>query len=393
MARVTTESVVHGGQSAESNKHKKEGKKMTENEKNEKTATASPETESPVSRPSPGSPKCYGLDVGTMNLVSAHVGKDGGGEDIILPLSMRNMFLPIDAEHVGNLDLGAVDHVVIDGAHYILSEDAFGYGNVFGLPVRRPMKDGLICSSDGVDGLEMLAVMIRRLIGQGDGSPCCFSVPANPIDSPLENVYHEGALSRIIAGLGHRPVPINEAMAVVLSELGDSNYTGIGISCGAGMTNVAVSYMRQPVLTFSVGRGGDWIDTSVASSVGLVPNRVTQRKERENFTLRSVDLSKIRKQDRPCWEALVHFYRALVSYVGGNIAKQLSGVTAEFPSEIPIVVSGGTSRADGFVEMVQEVFDEFEFPFDVSEVRRAEDPMTAVAVGCLINAERVASPK
>ena len=41
---------------------------------------------------------------------------------------------------------------------------------------------------------------------------------------------------------------------------------------------------------------------------------------------------------------------------------------------------------DGFVEMVRQVIEQYEFPFEVSEIRHAGNPLTAVAEGCLIRA-------
>ena len=47
---------------------------------------------------------------------------------------------------------------------------------------------------------------------------------------------------------------------VALAELADDGFTGIGVSCGGGMFNVCVAYKTIPAITFSVARGGDWID-------------------------------------------------------------------------------------------------------------------------------------
>ena len=39
---------------------------------------------------------------------------------------------------------------------------------------------------------------------------------------------------------------------------------------------------------------------------------------------------------------------------------------------------------DGFVELFKDVISEHELPFEVSEIRRAKNPLTAVANGLLI---------
>jgi hypothetical protein len=39
------------------------------------------------------------------------------------------------------------------------------------------------------------------------------------------------------------------------------NFSGIGVSCG-GMCNVCLTYLSVPVISFSVPKGDDYIDTS-----------------------------------------------------------------------------------------------------------------------------------
>ncbi|MFW3147052.1 MAG: DUF362 domain-containing protein, partial [Thermoplasmatota archaeon] len=47
---------------------------------------------------------------------------------------------------------------------------------------------------------------------------------------------------------------------VVFSELEDENFTGLGISAGGGMCNVCLAYLSIPLVTFSITKGGDYLD-------------------------------------------------------------------------------------------------------------------------------------
>ena len=51
-----------------------------------------------------------------------------------------------------------------------------------------------------------------------------------------------------------------EGLAVVFAELEKENFSGIGVSCGGGMCNIALAFMSIPVMTFSVNKAGDYID-------------------------------------------------------------------------------------------------------------------------------------
>jgi hypothetical protein len=139
-------------------------------------------------------------------------------------------------------------------------------------------------------------------------------------------------------------------------------------------------------LTFSVARGGDWIDESVARQFNTVPNRVTSIKEN------NTDLSDYKqgsKKERRIREAITYYYRNLISYSLETVKKKLETEleNVELPDSLPIIVSGGTSLAKGFLPLFKQVLSETEdFPFNIKEIRSATDPMTSVAEGMLIKA-------
>jgi len=321
-----------------------------------------------------------GLDIGTMNLVSA-MKKDGN----ITVEMMRDMFLRVDKEALGSLDLSGLSHVEIDDELFLLSDDAMSLANVFNTKVSRPMSRGMISSAE-FDSAKVLSVMVGELIGKGDGSACCFSVPANPVDADMNVVFHQGVFQRIVAGFGYRPLPLQEGVAVIYSECADEGFTGLGISCGAGMVNVGLTFKSIPVMTFSVARSGDWIDENAGMSVGVLASRITTIKERDDFDL--AEFTAPKKREQAAREALIHYYRSMISYVLDHIVRQLDTVTADLPDEVPVIVSGGTSKAKGFVEMFREELGNVELPFDVSSVRAAKSQMTAVAEGCLVRATK-----
>ena len=60
-----------------------------------------------------------------------------------------------------------------------------------------------------------------------------------------------------------------------------------------------------------------------------------------------------------------------------------------FPNPIPIVFGGGTSLVKGFLQVVGEQFNQDEFPIQISDIKLVEDAHTAVARGCLSEAELI----
>jgi hypothetical protein len=172
-------------------------------------------------------------------------------------------------------------------------------------------------------------------------------------------------------------------MAIIFSECSKEKFSGIGISFGAGMANVAIAYKGIEILKFSTARAGDWIDKQVAADMGAIPNRVTNKKEKYMKLKGEVNIKN--KKDRRMLEALFYYHKALIEYTIKKIIKEFDEkVDIELDDPIPIVVSGGTSLPEGFVTLFKQVIMKSELPFEVSEIRRAKNPLSAVANGLLI---------
>ncbi len=319
-----------------------------------------------------------GLDVGTANLLSA-TQEDG---EIVVKRE-RNAFLEIPAEFAGNRDMLTklnVPFVSFRDHLYVLGDASFNLANMFGKEVRRPMSDGFL-SPQEQDAIPMMKFIVERLLGAPKvaGEPVYFCIPAPSIDKENDTVYHEGIVSGILKKLGFTPHSMNEAHAVVYSELADQGFTGIGVSCGGGMFNVCVAYKTIPAVKFSVARGGDWIDQHVSKVMGISRTRATAIKEGD------VNLMAPRNREE---EAVVLYYRNLISYVLQNLKQrfQLARDVPQFTEPVEVVVAGGTSLVGGFVEVFAEELQKIDFPLQVAGVRRAEDALSSVTRGCLIAA-------
>ncbi len=331
--------------------------------------------------------KIIGADIGTMNIVTASMMEDSKMQF----KTMRNMFLPISTDTLETNELTdtQLDYVVQkdedgDDKVYILGEDAFRFSQIFGSDIRRPMSKGVISAGE-IDAIDVLTVMLEKLVGKVEVGKSIYSIPAQAVDLRTPPVlYHEKVFNKIFKALGYDSKGINEALSIIYSNCRNSNFTGIAISFGAGLTNVCCAYKGQPTITFAVSRGGDWIDENVASSTGTVLSRVTSVKERELDLINPVEGKKKEKRVR---EAITFYYEDLIEYVLNVFEEQFNknadGLSID--EEMPIVVSGGTSKPHNFVELFKKVFEsKGDFPYDISEIRHATDPLNAVGKGCLI---------
>jgi len=335
-----------------------------------------------VEKPKKEKPKiiCIGLDCGTMNLVIAR--SDTNNVRIT-----RNVFLPLSRDDISISELTDISYIEgDDGEIFIIGEDAFKFANIFNQVVSRPMEKGLISASE-ISAIDVLTLMIKDLIGDTYGSEvyCSYSIPAQAIDETRSVSYHEDVFARILASLGLNYTSVNEAMAIIYSECAKERFSGIGISFGAGMANCAIAYKGIEALKFSTARAGDWIDQSASKDTGIIQNRVTNLKEKYlDLTDSSISYMKNKKQ-RYVLQALYHYHEALINYTVKKIIKEFEEkVDLEIDDPIPVVISGGTSLPKGFLNLFKTVLSKYEMPFEVSEIRRASNPLTAVANGLLV---------
>jgi len=326
--------------------------------------------------------KGCGLDIGTNMLVSAVMGEDGKPKykrqrDAFFRLTPKS---EVNKKSIRMSLEGRRANFIIDGDDFIIvGEDALYMANERDKTAQRPMSKGVLSPKEK-KSLPMLKMIIKSLIGQSENKDkLVFSIPAEPIDNNFDIYYHTEMIKTYLREMGFDPEPINEAFAVAFSELLDDNLTGVCISCGSGMLNTAVIYEGDPITQFSLTRGGDWIDNAVGYALDMSPSLVQIEKEEAEIDLLN-PAGKIQ-------EALAVYYGVLINYALDNIVYELERVKLpSFRNSIPIILSGGLTLAGKFVEKFDLECQKRSFPFDIKAIRRAGDPMTAVAQGCLMAA-------
>jgi len=319
-----------------------------------------------------------GLDVGTMNIICS----EREDEDVVFT-QQRNAFLELESGDLTKtmLDSANVLYIEKDGQIYVLGEDAFRFATIFGKGARRPMKRGII-SPEEKDAIPMIQLIVERVLGEPNyrNEVLCISSPANPIDLDINTLYHKKMMEALAGRMHYETSVIDEGLAVVYSELGSSSFTGLGISIGAGLTNVTLAYLATPVMSFSIGRGGDWIDEQVSSTTGLSKEHVCATKE-SGFKMGLGSEVEFGSPEG----ALSIYYDALMTYLIKNLNRRLAEITPP-KVEFPVALAGGSATPNGFLRMFEKKLRDAKLQIDISNVKRAKDPLYSVARGCLIAA-------
>lgn len=326
-----------------------------------------------------------GFDVGTYNLISSRrVENEIKNRKEVncfleLPLENRFMFNMLKSANVPIIEREKVAYVVgqraVDMA-YTLPQ----------IQLRRPMKDGCLNPQEK-DAFRILSIMIHSLIGEveKDKDILYYCVPANAVNQETDADYHNSVLQSIfkaynVNGKKVQAFPINEALCLVFAELFEKQYTGIGISFGAGMVNLCYSIFSQPVFQMSLVNAGDWVDKMAAKACGETPTVINKEKTK-------IDLTK--PVNNLVERAIKTQYELLIQKTVSEIKKAIIAAGAKAHTEQPldIILGGGTASPAGFVELFQEAVKESEWPIPVGQVKRPDDHLYTVARGALIAAE------
>lgn len=336
-----------------------------------------------------------GFDAGTYNLVCC---KRDENNNFVYKREV-NAFIefPIKDKFVFNMMKNAVDEngqpcvPLIEwpdqNVAYALGEAAMRFAySMPTLEVKRPMSSGCLNPKEK-HAQQIMAIMVHSLINDSKSKETLFySVPANAVNQETDADYHSLVLKSMFDGFkdesgnGVIAQPINEALALAYAELGSKMYTGLAISFGSGMVNVCYAMYGNPIFSFSVVNSGDWIDQQAAKATG--ESIAFINKEKMSVDLTKDDVSLVQN-------AIKAQYKLMINKTVAGIKKAFdesgSKVRAEHP--LDVVVAGGTSSPNGFDLMFEESLKSVKLPVEIGRVFKPQDPLYAVARGCLIAAE------
>ena len=325
-----------------------------------------------------------GLDVGTSYIVLAK--QDG---DNVVYKDFRDAFYiikPSTPVATKMIEKGLSGKIFIkdsDNSFILLGKDAIEKAIERNDTAKRPMYRGVVSSKEK-DAKRILSFILNEVVGQSSepNEKLVFCVPAQPVDQEDDDFdvgYHEDVIKTILKNSGYEARSINEAEALCYAELSDCDYTGIGISCGAGMTNICVMLNGEPTVVFSTTKSGDWVDRMSSVATGEPDSVVQAEKEGGGFTIGQ-------QNDNTILSAISAYYERLIDYTTKQLSVALSNhkLLPKFKNPLTIVIAGGTSQASGYVDYFAAKLKENHFPLQIKEVKHAADPLHAVAKGCLI---------
>ncbi len=330
-----------------------------------------------------------GIDIGTSFLVGAEI-KDGREVFTV----ERDAFFSMPKEDFAEemLDKARAKYLTRGNVIYVVGEDALKFAMLTGRQkdYRRPMAKGVLNPGEE-EAISMLELLIRGIVGKPSykGEVIAATVPAAPLGEDMDTTFHRVVVERCLKKMGYDVKILNEALGLIFTEnpqVKSANgeivpFTGVGVSFGAGMTNLVVAWRAQKLFEISVSRGGDWIDERVAAMRNQPQSKVTAIKENpKKFRLDQPN------PRNPIHLALEIYYEELIRHALEQFAEFFHTSNSVLEDPLDFVIAGGTASVPGFLDKFKEVLETIELPFPIGEVRLAKDPMKAVAAGALVAA-------
>lgn len=327
-----------------------------------------------------------GVDIGTSFIVVVRQTEDG----TFVNKFHRNCLFPMDVtdESADLIERSNYFFIKVQDKYYVIGDDALSLINAIGKGnVIRPMQNGLL-NPNLKESSDLLFFIIKAIVGDPivPNEPLRFTVPANPVDRDMDNLFHQMVLSNFFTKLGFNAKPVNEAMCIIYdsspimkTEDGQVPLTGLATSFGAGMVNCAISFKGLSLVEFSCTKSGDNIDEQVEKVTGLPKSKIIRIKEKK------LDLDKVDMNDR-VQAALSIYYDEAIDRVVHHISNAFKEKGSEMDGEIEWIVAGGTSMPKGFKARLEKAIQKANVPFKIYNVRHASAPFYSVGQGACIRA-------
>lgn len=309
-----------------------------------------------------------GLDLGTTEFRSI---RDSGGDLIARRCRASYLVVKDSPGHRKLLENTRAIFGTCGDDLVILGDDAIECGAMLGLPAIPLLRDGRLPNSDPV-ARQILALMAEAILPPAtqEREVCCLTVPGGyGLDGDTQSVDVR-FLKQLASLRGYAPQLISSGLAVVLAELAESSFSGLGISLGAVNCEVGVIHCGRELARSTVeGRLADLEEPAPTrqqdSSIDVDPNTDEQQRaarERNRLQVLTAILTEARE--------------ALVSEGSIRLIHQPT----------VIACTGGITRSDGFANLFQQAWNQSGWPVRISRIQIASNPRFSVARGGLIKA-------
>lgn len=241
----------------------------------------------------------------------------------------------------------------------LLGETAMEWADMLNLPVVSLLPNGQVPLNDPV-ARQLLALMVDAVLPLAETAEqkCCFTVPGGHDLTRAFRHYDVRFFQQLVALRGYTPSPISSSRSIVLAEMEQASFSGIGVAVGANCCEFSVVHLGQELGFVSTsGIGDSW--TSV--ELGSLNSASSDESERLQAALLEV-LTEARE------------------------ALEQSGSILLLKQPVQVHCAGEFASLPGFLSFFTKAWQAAGWPVAANRIECSSQPAQSVVRGCLIQA-------
>jgi hypothetical protein len=299
---------------------------------------------------------------------------------------------PADAER-RLLERAGVPYALCEGSAVIIGRPADELAALLHVPRLPVLPAGRLPEEDPLSR-QLAAALVDALlpVPRAAGDICCLTLPHEAAAPGRQSTIEWQFFSRLVRMRGYQPLLVPRSQALVVAELGQRGFTGLGLLIDASTSELVLAHQGKVLVQATTPRGGDWIDEQLARKT----ERIVWDMEGNGY----VDVDSVgqwKAQSAPSLMFPQNDEVQLLAYLYQQLLDDLVGVfgircrecreVTTLHGPLPLVCWGGPTHADGFVPVAAERLARGGLPLTVGDIRVVANPTYTIARGCLVLAE------
>lgn len=332
--------------------------------------------------------------------------------DVLMSRTSRCVYavLPDSPAHQRLLEQSSLQFTTCDEGILLLGDGAYENAELFKSPVLPLMVGGRIPKGNPLvrQLISSLVEVILPIAGSRD-QICALTLPGGAaLDSSSEARADLEFYIRLVKLQGYEPKLVPASQALILAELVESAFTGIGIVFGASGCEAILAHRGNPICHAASDHGGEWIDRCLAKklkvpTIGGANDSDTAGTD-EKYDQESL-ISIARRREQLTSAATISgddFTKHVESLLEETVFELCEAFSAELirsrrakelPSPLPIVCGGGLIQTPGFGSILASVLKNVDLPVQTLRPRMVTRSSHSIARGLLISAELEATSR
>jgi hypothetical protein len=318
--------------------------------------------------------------------------------------------LPDSPAHQRLLEQCGLQFTTCEEGILLLGDGAYEHAELFKSPVLPLMVGGRIPKGNPlVRQLISSLVEVILPIASNRNEICTLTLPGGAtIDSSRDARSDLEFYVRLVKLQGYEPKIVPASQALILAELVDNAFTGVGIVFGASGCEAILAHRGDPICYAASDHGGDWIDRQLAKKLHApsvaadddADNAATdQNFARESLLAITRRREQLKSAATISGDDLTKHVELLLQETIFELCDAFSGElirsrrAKELPSPLPIVCGGGLIETPGFGSILASVLQAANLPIQTQRPRLITRSDRSIARGLLISAELEATSR